>query len=367
MKPALLRSVCEFQYGKSLPSAQRRLGQFPVFGSNGRVGTHDEPLTRSPTIVIGRKGSVGEVNYSDQPCWPIDTTYYIDQASTSANLRWLYHALKWLRLPELNKATGVPGLNRNDAYERRLFVPTPIDQERIATILDKADAIRCKREQALALADDLLKSAFEDMFGDLASNSANWPAKKISDVVSKERPVTYGILMPGPDLADGVPYIRVTDLREGGVAEEQVRRTSAEIAREYRRSTLRAGDLLISIRGHVGRLAFVPPSLDGANITQDTARLAIPDQVDAIYVRSCLESKAFQRVMAQRTKGGAVQGINLGDLKQISVPMAPVKLRRSYAKFWSKTQSAQTALKAGLMEAEAFFASLTQRAFRGEL
>jgi type I restriction enzyme S subunit len=73
-----LGEVCEFKYGKSLPEANRAAGQVPVFGSNGPVGLHDEAITAGPTIVIGRKGSFGEVNFSLIPCWPIDTTYYID-------------------------------------------------------------------------------------------------------------------------------------------------------------------------------------------------------------------------------------------------------------------------------------------------
>jgi type I restriction enzyme S subunit len=84
-----LGDVCEFKYGKSLPETARAGGHVPVFGSNGEVGRHDEALTSGPTIVIGRKGSYGEVNYSAVACWPIDTTYYVDETATNADLRWL--------------------------------------------------------------------------------------------------------------------------------------------------------------------------------------------------------------------------------------------------------------------------------------
>ena len=84
-----LGEICEFKYGKSLPDAIRAGGNVPVFGSNGVVGQHNESITVAPVIVVGRKGSLGEVNFSSVPCWPIDTTYYIDSTATGADLRWL--------------------------------------------------------------------------------------------------------------------------------------------------------------------------------------------------------------------------------------------------------------------------------------
>jgi type I restriction enzyme S subunit len=67
MSVVKLGDICEFKYGSSLPAAKRIEGSFDVYGSNGIVGTHDEALTTGPTIVIGRKGSIGEVNYSATP------------------------------------------------------------------------------------------------------------------------------------------------------------------------------------------------------------------------------------------------------------------------------------------------------------
>jgi type I restriction enzyme, S subunit len=150
--------ICEFKYGSALPENARKAGKYGVYGSNGTVGTHSASITAGETIVIGRKGSVGRINFSDAPCWPIDTTYYIDKTCTQQDLRWLSYALDGLNLPALNKATGVPGLNRNDAYERRLVVPPLAEQKRIAAILDQADDLRRKRREALRLLDGLATS-----------------------------------------------------------------------------------------------------------------------------------------------------------------------------------------------------------------
>jgi type I restriction enzyme S subunit len=161
-----LGEVCEFKYGKSLPEQNRSGSGYAVFGSNGELGRHGEAFTDGTTIIVGRKGSFGEVTYSDQPCWPIDTTYYVDDAATSADLRWLYYRMKALPLTELNRAAAIPGLNRNDAYAQRLLLPPIEEQRRIAAVLDAADALRTKRRKALAKLDTLTQAIFIDMFGD---------------------------------------------------------------------------------------------------------------------------------------------------------------------------------------------------------
>lgn len=88
-----LGTFCEFKYGRSLAAKNRKGGKFPVYGSNGIVGLHDAPLTSGPTIIIGRKGSAGALQYSEKPCFPIDTTYYIDDTCTEADLKWLFFML----------------------------------------------------------------------------------------------------------------------------------------------------------------------------------------------------------------------------------------------------------------------------------
>ncbi|OQX24331.1 MAG: hypothetical protein BWK80_21285 [Desulfobacteraceae bacterium IS3] len=132
-----LVDICEFQYGSSLTENMRQEGKVPVYGSNGIVGYHNSPLTSGSTIIIGRKGSVGQVHFSDVPCYPIDTTYYIEKIKIPSVLIWLAYFLKILDLPNLNKASGVPGLNRNDAYKLLLPLPPFPEQQRIASILQE--------------------------------------------------------------------------------------------------------------------------------------------------------------------------------------------------------------------------------------
>ncbi len=216
MKTLSLGDICELRYGSSLPEQTRRFGKVPVFGSNGQVGLHSEALTDGPTIVVGRKGSIGKVNFTPEPCWPIDTTYFVDSSTTKEDIRWLAYALSSLRLDELNKATGVPGLNRNDAYQKQLCVPPLAEQRRIAAILDQADALRRKRREALARLEELRRSVFDEMFGDPVLNPKNWERKKAEALCER---ITVGIVVkPASYYRErGIPAIRGTNIKASGI------------------------------------------------------------------------------------------------------------------------------------------------------
>ena len=136
-----LKYVTKLAYGDSLPTENREEeGEVDVFGSNGKVGTHNVANTLSPVIIVGRKGSYGKVTYSDKKCFAIDTTYYIDNRCTKSNIKWLYYSLMVLELDKNSQDTGVPGLSREYAYNKYVPVPTVNEQAAIANFLDQKTA-----------------------------------------------------------------------------------------------------------------------------------------------------------------------------------------------------------------------------------
>jgi len=130
-----INDIITINYGKGLKKSNRIEGQFHVFGSNGIVGKHNKCLTNGPTIIIGRKGSVGEINFSSESCWPIDTTYYIDNFY-GINRFFLYSLLKTLNLANYDTSTAIPGINRNDIYSLVIPLPPLAEQHRIVSAID---------------------------------------------------------------------------------------------------------------------------------------------------------------------------------------------------------------------------------------
>lgn len=160
-----LGEFAPFNYGKGLPKRKRKSeGGIPVYGSNGITGYHDEALIEKG-IIIGRKGSIGEVEYSEQPFWPIDTTFYVEE-SPERDIRFTYYLLKSLPLQEMNSDSAVPGLNRNAAHSLKIKVPNLAEQKRIAHILgtldDKIELNQRMNETLEAIARAIFKSWFVD-------------------------------------------------------------------------------------------------------------------------------------------------------------------------------------------------------------
>lgn len=132
-----LKHLARLEYGDALAADQRVDGKFPVFGSNGKVGLHNQANTKAPVIVVGRKGSFGKISWSDEPGFCIDTAYYIDQRSASGDMRFIYYALQSLNLNDISRDTGIPGLSRDDAHNRSISIPSFDKQIKIATYLDR--------------------------------------------------------------------------------------------------------------------------------------------------------------------------------------------------------------------------------------
>ncbi|MFU2076318.1 restriction endonuclease subunit S [Gallibacterium anatis] len=130
---------CPFSYGKSLPQSKRIEGDYPVYGSNGIVGFHKEPNIKSHGIIIGRKGSIGEIHLSLTPFWAIDTSFYTVKESLP-ELKFTYYLLKTLGLNTMNSDSAVPGLNRDNAHSIKIKIPKlQSDREKIAEFLSTFD------------------------------------------------------------------------------------------------------------------------------------------------------------------------------------------------------------------------------------
>ena len=157
---------CPFIYGKGLPAGTRNIaGSIPVYGSNGIVGWHDEPFTKGPTVIIGRKGTVGAVHYSPTPCWPIDTTFFIEY-SDPLDARFTYYLLKTLGLDYMNSDSAVPGLNRDAAHLRKIPLFEKTYRHAISHILGALDdKIELNRQMCKTL-EDAAQAIFKSWFVD---------------------------------------------------------------------------------------------------------------------------------------------------------------------------------------------------------
>lgn len=350
-----LGELCEFRYGESLPEAKRANGSFPVYGSNGIVGWHDSSLTSGETIIVGRKGSAGEVNYSPKPCWPIDTTYYIDKTNMPCDFTWLYYTLTSANLSELEKSAAVPGLNRNDAYEVQIVYPPISEQKQIAATLQKVDRIRRLRRYVRRLSDRYLQSVFLEMFGDPLTNLKGWQSYELGKFIEFQTSGSRGWAEYYRDKGD--IFLRIQNVGRDRLLLDDLTYVQPPKSTEAKRTQVKTGDVLISITADLGRTAVIPEKFPTAYINQHLTLLRLRD-IRPGFVSAYISSPGGQDQIQALDKPGVKSGLNFNDIKGYKIFYPPIELQEKYISISNHYQSVQRKVNESERQAEHLFQSL---------
>ena len=141
--------ILTLEYGSALTEGDRIAGEYPVMGSNGIVGYHNNFTVKGPTIIVGRKGSAGKITWINKDNFPIDTTFYVNKTSDEADYKFIYYVLRDINLEKLTLGAGVPGLNRNDVYKQTYKLPPFSEQQKIVAQIIKIEDQMAKHNQEL--------------------------------------------------------------------------------------------------------------------------------------------------------------------------------------------------------------------------
>ncbi len=242
---------------------------------------------------------------------------------------------------------GLPQHIVNDAY---ISLPPLPEQQAIARFLDhktaQIDALIARKEALLArLADKRtalisqavtkgldpaapMKNSGIDWLGEIP---AHWETRQLKHLVRPDTSITYGIVQAGPNVEDGVPYIRTGDMAGEYLPTEGYLRTSHEIDRQYHRSRVSTGDIVVAIRATVGKCLPVPPYLDGANLTQGTAKVSPGNDLDRNYLLWVMRSGNIQQRFDAVSKGSTFREITLDMLRRLVVPVPPLVEQQAIA------------------------------------
>ena len=161
-----LGDILQLNYGKSLSVKNRINGSVPVYGSNGIVGSHNEAFVNGPGLIVGRKGSAGQVHLSRGPFCPIDTTFYVTaEDAPDADLEFLFYLLRHIDLTLIKGDVGVPGLNREMAYMETVSIPCGLpEQKKIAEILSTVQRAIEEQERIIQTTTELKKALMQKLF-----------------------------------------------------------------------------------------------------------------------------------------------------------------------------------------------------------
>jgi len=164
MKKEKLGNIINLKYGKGLSEGERIDGNYPVYGSSGIIGYHNKFYTNGPGIIVGRKGSIGAVYWSDKDFFPIDTVYYVDNKIDN-DLRYLYYLLKFLPLDKQNSDVSVPGLNRSRALNLSFYYEDNyLKQNKIAGVISTYDDLIDTNRRRIQLLEESARLLYREWF-----------------------------------------------------------------------------------------------------------------------------------------------------------------------------------------------------------
>jgi type I restriction enzyme S subunit len=354
-----LKYVTKLAYGDSLPTENREEeGEVDVFGSNGKVGTHNVANTLSPVIIVGRKGSYGKVTYSDKKCFAIDTTYYIDNRCTKSNIKWLYYSLMVLELDKNSQDTGVPGLSREYAYNKYVPVPTVNEQVAIANFLDQKtaeiDGLIADKEKLIELLQEKrqaviteavtkglnpnvrLKDSGIEWIGEIPEH---WSIIKMKYLLSSKKysikAGPFGSQLKNDDMVSGdiKVYNQKTvldnDFKSGDYYIENYK------YEELRAFEVFSGDLLVTTRGTIGKTAIVPKDAEKGILHPCLIKITLnPDKVLNEYINVVFNNtKIVTNQIMLESNATTIDVIYTDTLKNLVLPIPPLEEQKSIIDF----------------------------------
>ena len=364
-----LGDVVKLEYGKPLSKDDRTPdGDFAVYGANGIKNYSNKAYSKGPSIVIGRKGSAGELTYVTKNFWPLDVTYFTQHDPGLIDLKFLLLSLETAQLPSMAKGVK-PGINRNDVYALPIPLPPLEEQKRIVSILDEAfEGLDRARENAEAN----LKSArelFEERRRTLVSNKTTGDPLTLKDVC-----INFEYGTSSKSSATGcTPVLRMGNLQDGEI--DWTNLVYSNDAGEREKYMLHKGDVLFNrtnSQAHVGKTSIfdgkMPAIFAGYLIRVTPKKEKLTNEFLNHYLNSDIAREYGRSVMGKSVNQANISGsrlktypINLPELErqhEITLELDALKVT---------VQEMQAHYRSKLQDISDLRQSLLQKAFAGEL
>jgi type I restriction enzyme, S subunit len=284
--------------------------------------------------------------------------------------RWLVYAINSpmfrRQISRHINGTTRQRISRSNLGTIGLDVPSLPEQRRIAAILDKADAVRRKRRDAIGLTEELQRAAFLEMFGDPRTNPKGWRVAQLGEMAEV---VTDGEHQTPVRSESGYMLLSARNIKNGFIdLKEKVDHVPPEeFARIYRRCAPRREDVLISCSGTIGRVTVVRLDEPFAMVRSVAMVRLDPQHMLPSYLEALLQTAQLQRVMQSSANKSAQANLFLGQIKRLPVLVPTMRAQREFIRAQTAICAARSLAEQATASQDALFASLLHRAFRGEL
>lgn len=270
------------------------------------------------------------------------------------------------KIDGMGKGATVKGITLDQLRQLKINVPALEEQRRIAAILDKAEALRTKRREAIAKLDQLLQSVFLEMFG-----SKDFPEMTVEELALARkgsiRTGPFGSQLLHSEFTDhGIKVLGIDNAVKNTFSQGEDRYISLEKYESLKRYTVYPGDVIITIMGTCGRCAVVPENIEKSINTKHLCCITLDNKkCNPEYLHSYfLMHPAARKYLQDRSKGAIMDGLNMGIIKAMPVSCPPIDLQEKYCSFKSKIQKQREKLISFETELENLNKSLQHNFFK---
>lgn len=352
---------------------QKRKGEVPYYGANGKVGYIDDFLFNEELLLLAEDGGSWGPNERcayivSGKSW-VNNHAHVLRCGKNTDIRFLMYFLNYMDLRSYISGTTRGKLNQ----QRMNHIKVPLleinKQRKISDILTRAEFALKKRRQTLRLADEFLKSAFLEMFGDPVKNPEKLDVVLCGTIASH---VSSGSTPLGGDkiyLKEGILFIRSQNVLMNRLDLSDVAYISNEVHQRMKRTWVKKDDVLLNITGaSIGRVAFYEGRDDTANVNQHVCIIR-PDKNKILpqYLSFLISMPNYQKTILGKNAGATRQAFNFDQIKRFRIPLASIPEQQKFAGLVQKVEKLKEKQKQSETQLQNLFNSLMQRAFRGEL
>ena len=294
---------------------------------------------------------------------------------SKADARYIYHWFSSDLVQEKvrsfgRKTTNISNLDLQRCLGLKLDLPPLPEQRRIAAILDQADVLRAKRREALAKLDEMAQAIFVEMFISNVTENEAWPRVNVGDLALAMRTGPFGSQLLHSEFVDeGVAVLGIDNAVSNRFTWGERRFITERKYRELSRYRVFPNDVIVTIMGTCGRVAIVPNDIPLAITTKHLCSITLDEEsCRPEFLHACLlRHPEVLRQLGAAAKGAVMPGLNMGIIKNASIPLPPLRLQVEFVKRIKSLSGMDAQNNDALGLADKLFSSLQHRAFNGTL
>ena len=370
MNEVLLTSICRPKQWKTIASTDLHEIGYPVYGANGKIGFYDTYTHEHPTVLITCRGATcGTINICEPKSYVNGNAMALDNLSSNVDMYYLKHYLEFRKLNDVISGSAQPQITGQGLSKVKIPLPPLPQQQKIANILDAADALRQNDKALIAKYDELTQALFLDMFGDPVSNPKGWEKVSGKEVFK----LIGGAAFKSSDYTStGVPLIRIGTVNKGYFDNSQLAFLPKPFEETHSRYIVYPNDLLITLTGTVGKDDYgncfaLTCEFEKYLLNQRVAKICSSDNYNLVFLKFYLKQKKVKNELIGVSRGVRQANLSNEDFYKLEVINVQIDLQNKFAKRVALIEEQKAIAQKSLVKSEELFNSLLQKAFKGEI